>query len=397
MKHDVIDTKEKELQVRSGGFNAEAEPSVMHVKEVAKNHKWFGLLYKIGQRVSSTSDMSKFVEQITQITQQSLKASASSVLILDTEEQELFFEVAKGHAKKVLKQIRIGIDSGIAGWVATHGRPLIVNDVTKDRRFNSTIDNSTGFVTRSVMCVPLVINRKIIGVIEVLNKLDGSDFDEQDLEIMAPVAATAAMAIENAKLNKLVVDGYKNTIVSLAGAIDAKDPYTRGHSERVTEYTLLGGISLALSTGEMDILEYAAILHDVGKIGVADNILSKPGRLTPDEELAIRQHPLIGAKIIEGVPFLQEARKLIRHHHEKYDGTGYPDGLKGEEIPIGARLIAVADTFDTMTTDRAYRAAQSIDNALDELHRYSGTQFCPVAVKAFVSGFKMNDNSTSTL
>jgi HD-GYP domain-containing protein (c-di-GMP phosphodiesterase class II) len=247
------------------------------------------------------------------------------------------------------------------------------------------------------MCVPLVINRKIIGVIEVLNKLDGSDFDEQDLKIMAPVAATAAMAIENAKLNKLVVDGYKNTIISLAGAIDAKDPYTRGHSERVTEYSLLGGISLALSTDEMDILEYAAILHDVGKIGIADNILSKPDRLTPDEELIIHQHPLIGAKIIEGVPFLQEARNLIRHHHEKCDGTGYPDGLKGDEIPMGARLIAVADTFDTITTNRAYRAAQSIDNALDELHRYSGTQFCPVAVKAFVSGFKMNINNLSTL
>jgi len=389
MKHYVIETKETESQVRHGGFDSEVEPSVVHVKEVAKNNKWLGLLYKISQRVSSVSDVSKLVEQITQITQDSLKASASSILLLDAEMQELFFEVAKGQAKKVLKQMRIGANSGIAGWVATHSKPLIVNDVAKDQRFNSAIDNSTGFVTRSIMCVPLVIHRKTIGVIQVLNKLDGGDFNEQDLEILVPVASTAAMAIENARLQESVVNGYKNTVRALAGAVDAKDTYTRGHSERVMEYTLLGGISLALSTKEMDVLEYAAILHDIGKIGIADTILSKPGPLTPEEELVIRQHPSIGAKIIEDIPFLQETRKLILHHHEKYDGTGYPDGLKGDEIPIGARLLAVADTFDTMTTDRAYRAAQSIDSAMDELHRYSGTQFCPVAVKAFVSGFSM--------
>ncbi|MDD5287802.1 MAG: CHASE2 domain-containing protein [Dehalococcoidales bacterium] len=197
-----------------------------------------------------------------------------------------------------------------------------------------------------------------------------------------------AMAIENTKLNRKVLDGYKSTIRALAAAIDAKDHYTRGHSERVTELALMGAKSLNMSLEEMEILEYAGILHDVGKIGIPDNILSKPGRLTKEEFEIIKQHPRLGANIITGIPFLEEARSLALHHHEKYDGTGYPDGLKGTDIPFGARLLAVADAFDSMTTDRAYRAAMSIEDALGELHKHRGTQFCPVAVDAFVSALK---------
>ncbi|MBI4329728.1 MAG: CHASE2 domain-containing protein [Chloroflexi bacterium] len=197
-----------------------------------------------------------------------------------------------------------------------------------------------------------------------------------------------AMAIENAKLNLKVVDGYKSTIRALAAAIDAKDHYTRGHSQRVTELALLGAKSLNVSQEELEILEYAGILHDIGKIGIPDNILGKPGRLTPEEFDTIRQHPRLGAIIITGVPFLEEARKLVLHHHERFDGNGYPDGLVGNDIPLGARLLAVADAFDSMTSDRAYRAAMSTEAAMNELYKHLGTQFCPVAVEAFVSGFK---------
>jgi len=345
------------------------------------------LLTEIGRKVGSVSELSQLVEQITQMTQHTIKASASSVLLLDVEKQELFFYVAEGKAGKALKQVRLSTQSGIAGWVARHGKPLIVNDVTKDERFDKGVDEATGFTTGSIMCVPLVIQRRTIGVIEVLNKLDGSDFNEQDLEILVSVGSTAAMAIENTKLHQSVVDGYKSTIRALAAAIDAKDPYTRGHSQRVTEYALWGGVSIPMSQGELGLLEYAGILHDIGKIGMPDSILRKPGRLTPQEWDMVRRHPVIGANIINDIPFLEQARKLVLHHHEKYDGTGYPDGLVGNDIPIGARLLAVADSFDSMTSDRSYRAALSANRALNELHKCSGTQFCSVAVEAFVSGF----------
>ncbi len=345
------------------------------------------LLNAVSKKVSSVSNLANLVDQIVQMTQRTLRASASSVLLYDEVNDELYFDVATGKAGKTLKQIKISYKSGIAGWVFRHGKPLIVNDVAQDKRFNTSVDNSTGFITRSILCVPLVVHRKTIGVLEVLNKTDGSDFSEEDLAVLLSVASTAAIAIENTRLHQKVLDGYKSTIRGLAAAVDAKDPYTCGHSNRVMEYALLGGISLSLSREEMGNIENASILHDIGKIGIADSILRKPGPLNHDELLIMRQHPSIGANIIKEIPFLKEARKLVLHHHERYDGTGYPEGLTETEIPLGACLLAVADTFDTMTTDRSYRAALSIEYALDELHRCSGTQFCPSVVEAFISEF----------
>ena len=206
----------------------------------------------------------------------------------------------------------------------------------------------------------------------------------------------AFTTIENVRLNQKVADGYKSTIKALAASIDAKDPYTHGHSQRVTEYALLAAISLSMSPEEMETLEYAGILHDIGKIGIPDRILTKPSSLTSEERDIIRLHPVIGNNIIKDVVFLEKSRGLVLHHHERYDGTGYPDGLRGDDIPLGARLLAVADSFDSMTSDRAYRPAMSIDIALNELHKCSGGQFCPVAVEAFISGLKRHLQGTAT-
>ena len=196
--------------------------------------------------------------------------------------------------------------------------------------------------------------------------------------------------IENSKLHQKVTDGYKSTIKALAASIDAKDHYTRGHSQRVTEFALLAATSLPILQDKLEILEYAGILHDIGKIGIPDSILLKQGPLTPEEWEIMRQHPVIGASIIENIPFLEEARKLALHHHERYDGTGYPEGLAGENIPLGSRLLAVADSFDSMTNDRAYRKAMNIEDAIKELRKNCGTQLCPVAVEAFVSSLESN-------
>ena len=355
-----------------------------------ENKARLNLLYEVGKKVGSASQLVPVVKQITVMTQRTLAASASSVLLLGDQEQELFFEVAVGPAGKTLRQVRLGMQSGIAGWVASHGKPLIINDVSSDQRFDKSVDEVTGFVTRSIICAPLVTHRQVIGVIEVLNKVDGSDFTEQDLAALVSVASTAAMAIENARLHQTVLDAYKSTIKALAAAIDAKDPYTRGHSQRVMEYALLGATSLAFPQEELEILEYAGLLHDIGKIGISDSILGKPGRLTDQEWEIMRRHPQIGFNILTDIPFLEKASVLILHHHERYDGNGYPSELKHEEVLIGARLLAVADAFDTMTTDRSYRAALGTDYAIKELYRCSGSQFCPVATEAFISGLKQH-------
>jgi len=365
--------------------NGKSAVRFMGIEEYKKR---LALLYKVGQKASLELQVSKLLDQISLMTRQTLRASAASVLLVDGKEGELYFEVAQGKAGKTLKKMKLTVNSGISGWVVSNGKPLIVNNVASDRRFNKNIDNLTGFVTKSILAVPLVSEGSIIGVIEVLNKVGGRGFNKQDLEALVALASTAAIAISNARLHQKVLDDHKNTVKALAAAVDARDHYTCGHSQRVTRYALLGGIKLSLPAEELEVIEYAATLHDIGKIGISDTILCKPGYLTDEEWVIMRQHSEIGAKIIEGIPFLEKARELVLHHHERYDGKGYPEGLAGQEIPIGARLIAIADAFDTMTTDRAYRPLPGIDYAVSELNRCSGTQFCPIAVAAFVSGLE---------
>ena len=369
-----------------------------NLQEVEDYKTRLDLLYRVSQEVGSVSQLSQLVGKITRMTQSTMDASASSVLLLDEQTQELVFEVAEGPASKRLRKVRLGKTSGIAGWVVRHGKPLILNDVDKDERFSRDMDKLSAFNTKSIICAPLIVQSKCIGVIQVLNKTDGGPFTPHDLEMLVSVASTAAMAIENLRLNQTIVDAYKSTITALAAAIDAKDHYTRGHSRRVTEYALMGAASLSLSKDELEDIEYGGILHDVGKIGIADSILTKPGPLTDEERDIIRRHPLIGANMLFGIPFLEKARILVLHHHERYDGGGYPHGVKGEAIPVGARLLAVADAFDTMVTDRPYRAALGVDYGINELYKCKGTQFCPVAVEAFIAGFrKNNENQTSNV
>jgi len=351
------------------------------------------LLLDVGKKVGSVVELGQLVEQIVLMTQQTMKAAASSVILLDEAGRNLVFEIAEGAVGGKLKQVKMDTQSGIAGWVVRHGKPIIVNNVADNPEWNKSFDQTTGFVTKSIICVPLIAHRQILGVLEVINKLDGGEFTEQDLDTLVCVASTAAITIENNRLQKSVLDAYKSTIKALAAAIDAKDPYTRGHSQRVVEYALLIGHSLSFCQDELNVIEYAGILHDVGKIGIPDRILTKPGKLTAEEYSIVRKHPVMSANIIDGVPFLKAVQGPVLHHHERYDGTGYPEGLNGEEIPLGARILAVADTFDTITTNRPYHAALSIDFAIKELHKCAGNQLCPTVVEAFVpaleqSGYK---------
>lgn len=349
------------------------------------------LLYEINRKVANITRLPDMLEQVIRMTQQVLNAEAASVLLFHESDHELYFEVASGPVRNSLRQVTLNTQYGIAGQVARTGKPLIVNDVARSTNFHKIIDDTTGFNTRSLVCAPLSVNHKILGVIEVLNKRDGSVFNERDMEAVVSVADTAAMAIENTRLHQTILEAYKYTITALAAATDAKDPYTRGHSQRVMEYSLKAGATLSLSHDEMETLEYAGILHDIGKIAIDSSILRKTGPLSNAEWELMHAHPAIGADLLKEIPFLEKAAELVLNHHEKYDGKGYPGGLKGEEIPLGARLIAAADAFDTMTTDRAYRSALSIDMAVKELNNCSGTQFCPVAVKALVAGLRLND------
>ena len=346
-------------------------------------------IYEAGRKLASAPEMSVVLEQVIKMTQATLDAAAASILLFRENNQDLYFEAATGPVSKSLRQVRLNTQYGIAGQVARTGKPLIVNDVVRSEKFHKMIDDTTGFTTRSLICAPLMVSHKILGVIEVLNKRDGTNFEDRDLETAVSVATTAALAIENTRLHQMVLEAFKETIVSLAMAVDEKDLHTRGHSRRVMEYSVLAGSFLTMTTEETQALEFASVLHDIGKMSISSDILNKPGPLNPEEWRIIHEHPQRGAAMIQGVPFLGDAAELIMSHHERYDGEGYPNRLRGEDIPLGARVIAVADAFDTMTTDRAYRTALSVDYALRELNRCAGSQFCPIAVKALISGLRL--------
>ena len=348
--------------------------------------------YRIPRKAVGVSPMTQLLEHIIQMTQRTLNVSAASILLFRDNDYELFFEAVSGPVGRALKKVKLDTQYGIAGQVARTGKPLIVNDVSRSESFHKSIDNTTGFSTKSLICAPLTANSQILGVIEVLNKLDGSDFNELDLEAVVSVAVTSALAIENTRLHQVISDAYKITISVMADAVDAKDPHTRGHSRRVMEYALLVGKSLSMSDEELEAIEYAGILHDIGKMAIDTRILQKPGELTPEEWEIIREHPVIGADILKEVPFLEKAGELVMCHHERYDGKGYPAGLKGEDIPFGARLLAVANAFDAMTTSRAYRVATSVEQGIRELKDRSGSQFCPVAVGAFISSLYIGND-----
>ena len=174
--------------------------------------------------------------------------------------------------------------------------------------------------------------------------------------------------------------GYLDTVRSLVGALEAKDPYTRGHSERVAQYAAAMASSMGMPEQEVERIRLAAQLHDLGKVGLSDTILCKPGSLTSDEYYEVRNHPEIGAEIVERVTTLSDLAPIVRHHHERYDGTGYVSGLKGDQIPLESRVLAVADSFDAMTSSRAYRAAMSSDEAAEEIIACQGSQFDPQVV-----------------
>lgn len=200
---------------------------------------------------------------------------------------------------------------------------------------------------------------------------------------------------KNKELVTSLERGYLETIRALANSIDAKDPYTRGHSMRVTEYALQVGTVLGLSNEQLRILSFGSTLHDIGKIGISEKILTTKAQLTDPERKLMQQHPVLGERIIEPVDFLQPVRLLIRHHHEWIGGTGYPDGFKGDQIPLGARIIAIADTYDAITSKRSYQETMTKTQALETLKKLRGKQFDPIVCDAMIG--ILTDQNTDTI
>lgn len=248
---------------------------------------------------------------------------------------------------------------------------------------------------RNLVVAPSVLMNRVAGVVLAADKM-GGDFDDEDVETLLSVGDQAAIAVENARLRRDLDRAYLTTITALADAVEAKDPYTHGHCERVARYAHRIAERLKMSDHEQGIVYYAALLHDVGKIGVSDGLLNKPGPLGPEERELVRSHVRVGHDLVRKVPVLSSVADAVLHHHEWYDGSGYPDGLEGEDIPLPARIVCVADAYGAMIDRRSYKEPYTTEQARSELVRCSGTQFDPQIVELFLtvldqSGFEEPD------
>lgn len=286
----------------------------------------------------------------------------------------------------VLSQYSIPLDrtSNILARVVDSGIAQIVTDVDNSflRRENIILKT---FNPKSFVAVPLIARNRVIGVLAAERIKGLGDFNSNDLDYLMNFSSQIAISLENARLVEDMKKSFMTSILSLASALEAKDPYTRGHSNRVAVYATVVARRLGIDEDRVELIRQMALMHDIGKIGISDSIINKEGRLTDAEFSAIKRHPIVGVQIIQPLMTYNSDISLVRSHHERYDGRGYPDGISGEDIPLEARILAVADTFDAMTSDRPYRVAMSREAALEEIERNSGRQFCPKVVEAFVS------------
>ncbi|MGQ9465469.1 MAG: HD-GYP domain-containing protein [bacterium] len=251
-------------------------------------------------------------------------------------------------------------------------------DVSKVEHYVPAIDG-----IGSELAIPLMAGTRILGVIDFQSKKKDR-FDLMTIDLLDDIAHRIATFLENAMLYEKLEKNYTETIRALVLAMEAKDSYTRGHSERVTELALRLAERMGIADGRKKVLYYAGLLHDIGKIAISESILNKPGRLDEFEFAEIKKHPVEGAKMLEEIEGLKDVVPIIRHHHENFDGTGYPDGLKGMEIPLESRILAVCDVYDAMTTVRSYRKPFSYNSALVAIASFIGTKLDPQVVSEFI-------------
>jgi len=349
---------------RSGGFLNK----LIEAKE--KNTSIIKRLSNVSGFLSSSLKSDELLKAIMESALSELKGETGSLMLLDKEKKMLTIKASVGLSEDIVKATKTPLGERIAGRVAQTGKPLLL------KRSKSRI--------KSALCVPLSIKDETIGVLSINRINNHLPFTKYDLSILSFLANLAAAAIIHTNLTEEIKGAYLATVKTLIAAIEAKDHYTRGHSEAVARYTTAIAKEFHLSPEEIERLYIAGLLHDIGKIGIKEDILLKPGRLSDEEFDAIKEHPLIGTKILEPAGFHKDVMSAVSFHHERPDGKGYPYGEKNGNIYLGAAIINVADAFDAMTSERPYRSALSIEEAVEELKKNRGTQFNKDVVDKFI-------------
>ncbi len=342
-------------------------------------------VFILGKEIVSNIELNSLVDKFLSIASDGTDSEVACIFLLrdkDTQPYYVHLQTSDGHSA-----FANGSNNGYTSLIQAvrcDEKHRMITDLAVNEYGPVEIDKITGLKLRDTLVLPLKPRDKLLGVIQVANKRGNLTFRPEDLDLLKILGSQVAFVIQNADLFQNLQRAYIDTLSALTSAIDAKDSYTRGHSERVTELSIQLAEFMEVEKSEVEKIKLGGLLHDIGKIGIPEGILNKPGRLTEEEFEIIKSHPEMGVKIMGKVEFLEAIVPIILSHHERYDGRGYPQGLKGLDIPLLARIVSVVDTYDAMTTDRPYRKAMTIEEALKEINHCSGSQFDPEIAGHFI-------------
>jgi len=351
-------------------------------KKLEERKRELAALLQVGETANGTQDLEDILQIIVRIIVDIMGVDKCGIRLYEEESDQLVLKSHYGLSQTYVEKVKKVSSENIIFNVIKTKEPVIIEDVDKEEGLNLN-----EYLLKENLCsvfsMPLLAKDKVLGTI-VIYYTEPHYYTDEEKVIYTALANQAAITIENYNLYDNLQQAYLETISALVQAVEAKDAYTRGHAERVARYSLAIGEELDLEKVSLENLKVAAILHDIGKIGIPERVLTKPGRLTEEEFIIMQSHPLRGKEILQPVKFDQEIIDGVYFHHERLDGRGYPEGRTGEEIPLVARILAVADAFDAMTSNRPYRSSLSYQYALEELVRCSGTQFDSLMVDAFL-------------
>lgn len=358
-----------------------------HAHERLTAEEKLRLLVEFGTRISSELHLDKLLDIIAQQITQMLDVGRCTIYLKDEATNELWSKIAQGKGLEHT-EIRIPLNSdGFISLAARTGQTINLPNAYEDSRFSIDVDIVTAFRTHATIAVPLKNNSgEVLGVFQASNKSDGTPFDKSDEGLLRLLATLASGSIEIAKLYQEVRVAQLETIYRLAVTAEYRDQQdTRQHLKNISIISYLLALALGMNKSEAELIKNASPLHDIGKVALADNILLKPGKLTPDEFETMKSHTIYGGRILEGAhsKVLQMAHKMSLYHHEKWNGLGYPKGLREEEIPLEARIVTVADVFDALCVFRVYKKAWRTEEALAYILEESGKSFDPRIVAAF--------------
>lgn len=349
----------------------------------------------ITKAINSPHQINMVLNTVIKNAQKFFEADGCSILLND-EDHKLEFVAVTGEKADILKGQKLDKGEGIAGWVIENDQSIIIEDVAADNRFSPRIDSATEMNTGSVICTPLKVLNEVKGVIEIIRMKERYPFNEEDLGMLSILASHASIAIEKSKVFSQRDAWFKSIIELLCGLIAVKDELFPEHRKTVKKYVILLGRRLDLSSEDIEYLDLAASIQDISKLIIPEKILKKEKELSADEWNEIRKHPDLSVQILDTVAEFKDIVPIIKYHHEKWDGSGYPEGLSGNEIPRLARILAVADAYVAMTNKRPYRDNLSPDKAKEELLKLSGMQFDPEIVDEFIKILEKDESGISS-